>query len=216
MVCRSKVRRKCTSARLQKNNGHYLHSRVNTRFLCAFADTGPSDYVQALADENKINCEKIGSGNWYWSFSSEAKKTAAANLSSAQATHAKQAQINEELQAKLAAAAASREDEADEMLDGGESREELSLKQASLDQQCKELMKDLACYVNDDPTELERKMEEAEKLKAAAMQWTEDIEEMEGWFKTRTEGQPDQFQELMQSFYGNEYDEENCVLRELV
>ncbi|KAF6235733.1 hypothetical protein HO173_005928 [Letharia columbiana] len=33
------------------------------------------DYLQALSDEGKIRVEKIGSGNWYWSFLSEEKKS---------------------------------------------------------------------------------------------------------------------------------------------
>ncbi|KAJ5923421.1 hypothetical protein N7454_008666 [Penicillium verhagenii] len=31
------------------------------------------EYIQALTDENQIRVEKIGSGNWYWSFASEEK-----------------------------------------------------------------------------------------------------------------------------------------------
>ena len=29
------------------------------------------EYLQALSDDGKIHVEKIGSGNWYWSFASE-------------------------------------------------------------------------------------------------------------------------------------------------
>ncbi|EPS37568.1 hypothetical protein H072_8744 [Dactylellina haptotyla CBS 200.50] len=32
------------------------------------------DYLTALVDENKIRVEKIGSGNWYWSFKADEKK----------------------------------------------------------------------------------------------------------------------------------------------
>ncbi|KAJ5701701.1 GAJ protein [Penicillium malachiteum] len=31
------------------------------------------EYLQALTDENQIRVEKIGSGNWYWSFGSDEK-----------------------------------------------------------------------------------------------------------------------------------------------
>ena len=31
------------------------------------------DYLQALSDEGLIRVEKIGSGNWYWAFVSDAK-----------------------------------------------------------------------------------------------------------------------------------------------
>lgn len=32
------------------------------------------EYVQALVDEGQVRVEKIGSGNWYWSFGSEKKR----------------------------------------------------------------------------------------------------------------------------------------------
>lgn len=32
------------------------------------------DYLQALSGEGLIRVEKIGSGNWYWSFLSDAKQ----------------------------------------------------------------------------------------------------------------------------------------------
>jgi hypothetical protein len=32
------------------------------------------EYIQNLSDENLIRVEKIGSGNWYWSFASDTKK----------------------------------------------------------------------------------------------------------------------------------------------
>jgi hypothetical protein len=31
------------------------------------------EYIQTLIEENKLRVDKIGSGNWYWSFGSDEK-----------------------------------------------------------------------------------------------------------------------------------------------
>lgn len=62
------------------------------------------DYLQALSDEGKIHVEKIGSGNWYWSFASEETKLREVELGKLRAEmQATQASVGE-LEAKLKAA----------------------------------------------------------------------------------------------------------------
>ena len=75
------------------------------------------DYLQALADDNKIRVEKIGSGNWYWSFPSDEKKAKEAALEKAQAEHCKADNIVMELQTKVDEAGAARAED-EEMLMG--------------------------------------------------------------------------------------------------
>lgn len=70
------------------------------------------DYVQALTDDSLIQTDKIGSGNWYWSFPSEAKKKKEKSLAEAQAAYDKASATVSELQTKLdQAGAAQAEDE---------------------------------------------------------------------------------------------------------
>lgn len=70
------------------------------------------DYVQALTDDSLIQTEKIGSGNWYWSFPSEAKKKKEKSLAEAQKAYDKASAAVSELQAKIdQAGAAQAEDE---------------------------------------------------------------------------------------------------------
>ena len=70
------------------------------------------DYVQALTDESLIQSDKIGSGNWYWSFPSEAKKKMETTLAKAQEEYDKANATVSELQAKVDQAdAAQAEDE---------------------------------------------------------------------------------------------------------
>jgi hypothetical protein len=78
------------------------------------------DYLQALADDNKIRVEKIGSGNWYWSFLSDEKKAKDAALNKAQDEHNKINATVAELQAKVDEAGAARAEDEDILMETGE------------------------------------------------------------------------------------------------
>jgi translation initiation factor 2B subunit (eIF-2B alpha/beta/delta family) len=80
------------------------------------------DYLQSLADDNKIRVEKIGSGNWYWSFLSDEKKTKEAALEKAQEENNKANATVAELQAKVDESGAARADDEDILMETGESR----------------------------------------------------------------------------------------------
>lgn len=77
------------------------------------------DYLQALADDNKIRVEKIGSGNWYWSFPSDEKKAKDAALEKAQAEFDKINATVTELQSKVDEAGAARAEDEDMLVDTG-------------------------------------------------------------------------------------------------
>lgn len=77
------------------------------------------DYLQALQDDNKIRVEKIGSGNWYWSFPSEEKKSKEAALEKAQEEYNKANATVMELQAKVDEAGAARGEDEDMLLETG-------------------------------------------------------------------------------------------------
>lgn len=79
------------------------------------------DYLQSLSDDNKIRMEKIGSGNWYWSFPSEEKRAKEASLEKAQEEHDKAAAIVDELQAKIDEAGAARAEDEEMLMDMGKS-----------------------------------------------------------------------------------------------
>lgn len=80
------------------------------------------DYLQALSDENKIRVEKIGSGNWYWSFLSDEKKAKDAMLSKAREEFNKINATVAELQAKVDEAGAARAEDEDVLMETGECR----------------------------------------------------------------------------------------------
>ncbi|KAK1062373.1 hypothetical protein LTR12_010316 [Friedmanniomyces endolithicus] len=171
------------------------------------------DYLQSLSDENRINVEKIGSGNWYWSFISQDKKMRQKILEEVQSAHDKASAITNELRAKLAGAQAQRVDEGEMLDEAGESRPELVAWKSELEMEIKALQRELAAYSDSDPTELERKKNEIVTFKHEASQYTDEIDALEGWFKTG--GQDEALHGLRLEVYGDEYDAEEGGLREL-
>lgn len=78
------------------------------------------DYLQALSDDNKIRVEKIGSGNWYWSFPADEKKAKDAALKKAQEEFDKAIATVAELQAKVDDAGAARADDEEILMETGD------------------------------------------------------------------------------------------------
>lgn len=159
--------------------------------------------------------EKIGSGNWYWSFASQDKKTRQKALDDAQSAYNKASVVNADLKLKLEEAEAQHAEEEDMLDSGGESREDLVASKAELDAETKLLRKELAAYSDTDPTELERKRKEVEGLKAEAVQYTDEIDSLESWFKNKGGLDAEGMNMLRRGMYGDDFDEEEGTLREL-
>ncbi|KAI6905705.1 hypothetical protein KC318_g4678 [Hortaea werneckii] len=173
------------------------------------------DYLQSLSDENKINVEKIGSGNWYWSFASQDKKTREQALSDAQVTHEKANAINHDLKQKIAEAQAQRADEEDMLDDCSKSREELKVTKHGLETETTRLRNELAAYSDVDPTELEQKRTQTETMKRESEEYTDHIYAMDGWFKEMLNGDGEALTALRMNFFADEYDEEAGNLKEV-
>lgn len=187
------------------------------------------DYLQALQDDSLIRSEKIGSGNWYWSFPSEAKKVKGALLAKAQEEYNKANTTATELQAKLDQAGAARAED-EELLVGtgtlytscgssvlmtaGGDRKTLTMKHDDLTIEVEKLRTELAAYSEYDPIELNKKLEDTQRSRAAAVKFTEHIYCMEGWLKERVPDQECQVNAL-EELYGDEWDDEDEGLREL-
>jgi hypothetical protein len=161
------------------------------------------EYLQALQDENLIRVEKIGSGNWYWCFMSDAKKIKENTLNGLKAAESKlvasvaetERQIEEEM---------ARHVEDDEMLeDGGMDRKALLEAHGVLLREMETLDRELACYSDNDPAEVLRKMEETKRLKDSAIRWTDNIESIESFLISMTSRT--QATEIMHSNCSDEY-----------
>jgi hypothetical protein len=96
--------------------------RASPQYQGPREDAAPSLIYQrhALSDDNKIRVEKIGSGNWYWSFPADEKKAKDAALEKAQEEYSKANATVTELQAKVDDAGAARAEDEDMLLETGQ------------------------------------------------------------------------------------------------
>ncbi|OQO07631.1 hypothetical protein B0A48_07328 [Cryoendolithus antarcticus] len=171
------------------------------------------DYIQALSDDSKIRVEKIGSGNWYWSFPSEEKQQVEKNLAEAKAAHAKAEAVVADLQAKVSAAQEQQQADAEEEDEGGESREVLGERKAKLQGELAVLRKELAGCGDADPTILEKKREEIGKFKQDVETHSDAIINMEAWMVDV--GGDEYMCGKRRELYGDQLDEESCMLKEI-
>lgn len=79
------------------------------------------DYMQSLQDDSLIESEKIGNGNWYWSFPSKAKRTKEDALAKAQAKYDEASTTFTGLQAKVDQVGAARAEDDDLLAGTGKS-----------------------------------------------------------------------------------------------
>ncbi|KAI9700561.1 MAG: hypothetical protein M1820_006715 [Bogoriella megaspora] len=179
------------------------------------------DYLQALQDENKIHVEKIGSGNWYWSFAGEEKANKSKILEATRAENEKVKKVVEDLKKRVDEMEKERADESgenEEMVDGTRSsrgRNGLAERMHALERDVNGLQKELETYAESDPVEMDRKKRVVEEMKKGAEKWTDDICGLEGWLKEHMGGDREQFLALKRQTYGDEFDEEDEGLREV-
>jgi len=162
------------------------------------------DVLQGLQDENLIRVEKIGSGNWYWCFTSDAKKLKENTINTLKAEESKMIVSIAEAERQIEEETATREDD-NEMLEGnGMDRKALLEAYDALLKETDLLDKELACYSDSDPAEVQRKMEEVINLKASTIRWTDNIEALECMLGDLTKDRH-QTSEIMQNACGDEY-----------
>lgn len=162
------------------------------------------DYLQALQDDNQILVEKIGSGNWYWSFKSEAKKTKENVIHNLKSEESKLMESLADTEQQIEKEMEKREEE-DEKLEGGSMDRKVLLEaQETLLKEMEVLDRELSVYSEKNPAEVLRKAGEVKKLKDSAIKWTDNIECLEAFALTLT-GDRTQVASMMQAACGDEY-----------
>ncbi|KAI9882318.1 MAG: autophagy protein 5 [Watsoniomyces obsoletus] len=161
------------------------------------------DYLQALSDEGKIRVERIGSGNWYWSFVTEEKRNKEKMLESLKTEYEKVHVAVAGLRIKTEEANAAREE------DGGGSegqdRASLAETQTALQAEVQALRAELALYKDNDPMEIQTKKEMTVVERANAERWTDNIYILEQHYLEMIGRDYQQLQQLQQMLYGGEY-----------
>lgn len=165
------------------------------------------DYLQALSDEGKIRVEKIGSGNWYWSFMSEERRTKEKTLDGLRKERDKVTALVEELRARITHETAARQGGYDE---GGDGHDRASLTQAheALRQEVLALQVELASYAESDPGEVQTRRAETERFRAGAVNFTELIYMCERHYFEATGNSRDDLKVMQQILYGDLYVED--------
>ena len=166
------------------------------------------DYLQALHDDGKIRVEKIGSGNWYWSFLSEEKNTRGTTMGKLKEEKDKTDTSIAEMEEKIKAAMEERGGNDDE------GRKELVTRRVVLEEEVGGLRRELEGYKENDPGEVERLRKEIVAFRAGAERWTDNIGTLEDRVVQMTGADWDQLRLIQSRVYGGEY-VEGEGLREL-
>ena len=156
------------------------------------------DYLQSLSDEGKIRVEKIGSGNWYWSFLSEEKKSRDNVLGKLKEELAKVEGSLGELEEKVRQASEKRGEE-------DEERGKLVSARLELEGEVGGLRKELEGYKDGDPGEVERRRKEIRGLQAKAEVWTDNIGVLEAYVLNLMGGDRGNLDGMKRELYGDEY-----------
>jgi hypothetical protein len=96
----------------------------------------------------------------------------------------------------------------------GGDRKALITKHEELTKEAEKLRTELAAYSEFDPVELDMKLEDTRRSRAAADKFTEHIYCMESWLKEQIPDRESQIG-ILKDLYGDEWDEEDGCLREL-
>ena len=156
------------------------------------------EYIQALSDEGQLRVEKIGSGNWYWSFLSEEKRARDGVLSTLTNEKEKVMKSVDELRKSVESAGKGREGE-----DG--ERTELLILHEARKAEVDGLKVELEGYKDGDPEEVVRKRREVELLKVKTAQWTDNIYCLEEYLKEIAGGDGELLESVRKMYYGDEY-----------
>lgn len=162
------------------------------------------DFIQTLTDEGLIRVEKIGGGNWYWSFASDSKKINEKIHSDLITEEGKLKASLAEVEAQIQSEMAAREEDEEMLEDGGMDRRALLDAHENALNTIAALSRELAGYSDSDPTEILRIADETRVLKDSAERWTDYIESIEGLFRNMTRDRAAVAQ-VMGNICGDEY-----------
>lgn len=160
------------------------------------------DYLQALSDEGKIRVEKIGSGNWYWSFAGEERRAREGVLERLGEEKKKVEVSVEELRGRLEEMERARGD-GEENVES--ERERLMEREEVLKGEVDLLRAELMGFSENDPDEVERKRVDVETFRQATARWTDNIYILEGYLGKLTGGDKEAVEAVRTMFYGSEH-----------
>ncbi|KAI2717827.1 hypothetical protein CBS147332_4707 [Penicillium roqueforti] len=163
------------------------------------------EYIQALTDEGQLRVEKIGSGNWYWSFSSDEKHARDRQLARVTGEVEKVRKSCADAEAALAAETMRRGEETDDE----HERESLMAKRTEL-QVVIDRVRTTEAQLSGPLNSLSSKgvkqvQEELAGFQQQALQWTDDIYMLEQYLRKLVGGDRQLIEGVLRECYGDEY-----------
>lgn len=163
------------------------------------------EYIQALTDENQLRVEKIGSGNWYWSFASDDKHEQERHLTRVSTEVEKSRKSCTETMAALAEEIARREEEPEDE----EERESLILQKAGLETAV-DRVRTIEAQLTGNLDSLSCKgvkqvQAELAGFRQDALQWTDNIYVLEEYLRKLAGGDRQIVEAVLRECYGDEY-----------
>ncbi|KGO71860.1 Meiotic nuclear division protein 1 [Penicillium italicum] len=162
------------------------------------------EYIQALTDEGQLRVEKIGSGNWYWSFNSDEKHAREQQLGRVTREVEKVRKSYAEAKAALAAETMHRAEETDEP----NEREFLMTKKAKLQMgidRVRSAEAQLSGPLNSLNKDVKQVQEELAGFRQQALQWTDNIYILEEYLRKLAGGDRKIVEDVLRDCYGDEY-----------
>ena len=161
------------------------------------------EYIQSLTDEGQLRVEKIGSGNWYWSFGSDEKHERERQLTRMSTDLEKTRKSCADAEAGLAAETVRREQETDE--DEGQ-RDFLVARKAEL-QAAVDRVRSTEAQLTGRLSNKGAKQvqEEIAGFRQEALQWTDNIYILEEYLRKLAGGDRQMVDLLLRACYGDEY-----------
>ncbi|MCJ1308862.1 hypothetical protein MMC25_002517 [Agyrium rufum] len=173
------------------------------------------DYLQALTDENQIRVEKIGSGNWYWSFASEERQKREVVLEGLVVERGRLEGLVGELERRVRDVKVEMGGGGGGDGDGDDGRDEVLAEHTRVKVKVEAFRTEIKSFAGCDPVELDRKRVEIGTLKERASRWTDNIYCLEAKLKEAVGGDRETMERLWEMYYGDEY-VEGEGLRELI
>lgn len=165
------------------------------------------EHLQALTDEGTLRVEKIGSGNWYWSFGSEGRKEREAVREKLEKEREKISKGVTEVEEKMDEVRRARREEEGEERDGDkEERVGLVARRQELEAEVGRLrVEEEGFQAAGSGGGVERMWEEVEMWKGVAGLWTDNIYILEEYLGKLAGGDREIVDAVRRECYGDEY-----------
>lgn len=167
------------------------------------------DFITGLLNDNKIRMEKIGSNNWYWSFSADEKRereiVQERLLRDLNRITKSVEQLEDELQKKQAVA--KEEEGTRDPRDIESERRALMEQRAELSTEVERLQAQKTTFEDNDVSKIRQKSEEIDTWKRETEIWEDNISIMEQYLYKLAGGDREVVEAIKQQCYGDDYEE---------